>query len=191
MPDENPPVELSFQHIEPSESVREVVLEKADKLQRFADHVLGVRVAIDAPHRQHRKGTMYDVRIDVSIPGDNIMITHQGPKDHAHEDIYTAINDAFDAAYRRLEEHTRRVRGDVKAHEEPLTGSIRRLFDHYGFIDTSDGREIYFHRNSVAEGAFEDLASGDRVRLVVAHGESPHGPQASTVVPIDSRETGA
>ncbi|SDF92702.1 cold-shock DNA-binding protein family [Limimonas halophila] len=185
MADDDLPIEISFQNMEPSDFIRRNVMEKANKLQRFADRIVGVRVVIDAPHRHHHKGKTYDVRIDISIPGEDVRVTHQGPKDQAHEDVYVAIRDAFDAAVRRLEDAVRKADPHrVKTHDEPLTGTIRSLFDHYGFIDTSDGREIYFHRNSVAEGDFDELSSGDRVRLVVAYDESPHGPQASTVVPL-------
>jgi cold shock CspA family protein len=53
-----------------------------------------------------------------------------------------------------------------------------------GFIATADGDEIYFHRNSVADGRYDKLAVGDEVRFVAQHAESARGPQASTVVPI-------
>ncbi|MBC7173327.1 MAG: cold shock domain-containing protein [Polyangiaceae bacterium] len=56
--------------------------------------------------------------------------------------------------------------------------------DAYGFIETSDGLRIYFHRNAVAEGSVDDLAIGEEVRFVLAEGEGEKGPQASTVVPI-------
>jgi cold shock CspA family protein len=75
------------------------------------------------------------------------------------------------------------VTGHVKTHEVPVHGTVVRLSreDGYGFIETSEGDEIYFHRNSVVEGSFEDLDVGQEVRLVVAYGESEHGAQASTV----------
>ena len=76
------------------------------------------------------------------------------------------------------------MHGDVKAHAAPLQGRILRLFTGHGFIATTDQREIYFHRNSVVDGDFEDLEEGQTVELVLVHGESPMGPQASTVRPI-------
>ncbi|HYZ41548.1 MAG TPA: cold shock domain-containing protein [Stellaceae bacterium] len=69
----------------------------------------------------------------------------------------------------------------------PDHGRIARLVPEKdcGFIVTVDGQELYFHRNSVANGGFDKLAVGDEVRFVAQHSESPEGPQASTVVPLD------
>ena len=109
-----------------------------------------------------------------------------GPENQAHEDVYVAVRDAFNAATRRLQDHVRKTTGHVKTHEVPVHGTVVRLFreDGYGFIETSEGDEIYFHRNSVVDGSFEDLDVGQEVRLVVAYGESEHGAQASTVKPV-------
>jgi cold shock CspA family protein len=94
-----------------------------------------------------------------------------------------AVRDAFDAARRRLQDRARRLEGRVKAHDVPLHGKVVRLFPYegYGFVAASDGREIYFHKNSVIKKSFEKLVEGSEVRLVVAEKESAEGPQASTV----------
>jgi cold shock CspA family protein len=143
-------------------------------------------VVIEAPHQHQRKGKLYVVRIDLTVPGEEIAVTRSGPKDHAHADVYVAIRDAFDSARRLLEDHARRFRGDVKTAEVPLHGTVARLFpdDGYGFVATSDGREVYFHRNSVTGPGFDQLKVGSEVRVVVAEGESPEGPQASTITAI-------
>lgn len=184
MADTTVPTEVVFHNMDRSEFLEADVREHAAKLSRFYDRIIGCRVVIEAPHRTHRKGKLYAVRIDISIPGGEVVVTHQGPQDHAHEDPYVAVRDAFKAAYRRLEDQVRTMRGDVKTHEAPLHGKVTRLFEDHGFIATSDGQEIYFHRNSVAEGGFDALSEGSEVRLVVIHGESADGPQATTVHPI-------
>jgi len=63
---------------------------------------------------------------------------------------------------------------------------VVRLFpdDGYGFIETADGQEVYFHRNSVVEGDFAKLAVDSEVRVEIAYGESEKGPQATTVRPV-------
>ena len=88
-----------------------------------------------------------------------------------------------------LEDYVRERRGEVKLHAVPDHGRVARLIaeQDYGFIVTDDGSEIYFHRNSVANGDFEKLAVGDEVRFVTQETESPRGPQASTVVPLGKR----
>ena len=75
---------------------------------------------------------------------------------HAHEDFYVTMRDAFNAARRQLEDYVRRRRGKVKRHDVEAHGLIKNLFPYedYGVIETPDGREIYFHRNSVLDADF-------------------------------------
>ena len=49
----------------------------------------------------------------------------------------------------------------------------------YGFLTTPDGREFYFHKNSVLHDKFKNLKIGMKVRFVEELGEK--GAQASTV----------
>ena len=180
------PVEVTFRNMDPSEAVEAKIRKKAEKLERYFDRIVSCRVVVESPHRRHQKGKLYNLRIDIGVPGREIVVTHSGPKNHAHEDIYVAVRDAFNAATRQLEDHARKVRGDVKSHEVPPHGKVVRLFPYqgYGFVAMSDGREIYFHRNSVVNNAFDQLEVGHEVRVAVAEGESAEGPQASTVTPI-------
>jgi ribosomal subunit interface protein len=180
------PLQVSFRNMDPSPAVEVVVREKAARLERFHERITSCRVIIEAPHRHHHKGKLYDVRIDIAIPGEEIVVQRSGAENRAHEDVYVAVRDAFDAATRRLQDYVRQANGRVKAHEVPVHGTVLRLFPNkgYGFIETSEGEEVYFHRNSVVDGSFDDLDVGHEVRLVVAYGESEHGAQASTVRPI-------
>jgi cold shock CspA family protein len=122
----------------------------------------------------------------LNVPGREIAVGRDPAAHHAHEDVYVAIRDAFDATRRLLEDYARERRGDVKLHAVPDHGRVTRLLpeQNCGFILGADGSEIYFHRNSVANGGFDELAVGDEVRFVAQHAESAQGPQASTVVPI-------
>jgi ribosomal subunit interface protein len=180
------PLQVSFRNMDSSPAVEADVRDKAARLERFHERITSCRVVVEAPHRHHRKGMLYDVRLDITVPGEEIVVQRSGPENQAHEDVYVAVRDAFDAARRRLEDHVRRTTGRTKAHEVPLHGTVLRLFPEqgYGFIETAEGEEVYFHRNSVVDAAFEDLEVGDAVRLVVASGESEHGAQASTVRPM-------
>ncbi len=92
-----------------------------------------------------------------------------------------ALNDAFKRARRRLQDHARRMRGEVKSHEAPPIATVKR-FDEaggFGFLETQDGREIYFHKNSLLNGSSLPVAPGTRVTFFEEMGEK--GPQASTV----------
>ena len=178
------PVQVTFRSMDPSEAVEANVREKAEKFERFSRHLMSCRAVIEAPHRHGRKGKLYHVRIDLGVVGGELVVTHQGPQDHGHEDVYVAIRDAFDAATRQLEDYERKQRGKVKTHEAPVHGRIVGMTHDHGFIATSDGREIYFHRNSVIGGDFEALEAGDEVRLVIHPGEGEKGPQAVNVAKV-------
>lgn len=180
------PLEITFHNMDRSDAVEANIREKADKLERYFDRIVACRVVVEAPHKHRRKGKLYNVRIDISVPGKEILVNRNGPKNQAHEDVYVAIRDAFAAAGRQVEDHARKVRGDIKSHEVPLHGKVARLFPYegYGFVAMSDGREVYFHKNSVVNDQFDKLEVGSEVRVAEAHGESADGPQASTVTPV-------
>lgn len=180
------PLQIDFENMDRSDAVAARVEERVEKLERFYPRITGCRVAVIAPHRHHRHGKLYTVHIDLDVPGSRILVNRAGPKNHAHEDVYVAVRDAFDAAQRQLEDHARKIRQDVKHHEAPAHGAIVRLFaqEGYGFVELPDGQEVYFHRNSVVGDGFDKLEVGSEVRLEIAEGESAAGPQASTVHPI-------
>lgn len=175
------PLQITFQNMEPSDAVEANVRKKADELERFAEHITRCRVIVEAPHKHQHKGNIYGVKIDITLPGDEIIVSRHPEQNHAHEDIYVAIRDAFNAARRQLEDYLR-IRGNkVKAHEVEPHGRITQLFPQkdYGIIETPDGREIYFHRNSILGANFDKLEEGTSVRFSEEMGEE--GPQASTV----------
>lgn len=178
------PLQITFKGMESSPALEARIREKAARLARFANHVLRCHVTVEAPHRHHRQGRLFRARVEVFVPRGDIVVTRESPQDHSHEDPYVAVRDAFDAAIRQIESHVRKLRGEVKRHEPPLlNGRVARFVAgaDYGFIETSDGQEVYFHRNSVLGGGFDRLRVGDEVRLAMAEGEK--GPQASTVHP--------
>ncbi len=175
------PLEITFRNMEPSEIMESRVREKAAKLERYGDSVIGCRVTVDAPHRHHRKGNLYHVRIDVTVPDGELVVSRESPRDHAHEDAYVAIRDAFNAVGRQLEEYNRRQQGQIKSHPLPPHGQVKQLFplEGYGIIESADGRDIYFHKNSLINDVFEQLEVGVDVRFAEERGEQ--GPQASSV----------
>ena len=91
------------------------IRELAARLDRFSEHVMRCHVIVEpsAHHKHH--GFLYDFRIDLAVPDEEIAIRHAHSADHAHEDPYLALRDAFRAARRKLEDYERRRRGDVKS----------------------------------------------------------------------------
>src|SRR5262245_61856047 len=169
------PLQVSFRNMPPSPAVEADIREKAAKLEEFYDRITSVRVVVETPHRQHRQGKLFHVRIDLRVPG------REPAEQRAHEDVHVAVRDAFDAARRQLEDYVRETRGNVKTHDTPAQGRIVRLDPEgrHGFIATADSREVYFHRNCVVDAEFDELRVGDEVRFAEELGEK--GPQATTV----------
>ncbi len=178
-------LQITFRNMDPSPAVEARIRERAEELEQFYDRIVSCRVMIEAPHRRHEQGKIYHVRVDLKVPGKEIVVKRDPSEHHAHEDIYVAIRDCFNAVQRQLEDHVRNRRGDIKAHEVPGHGKIRNLIaeQDYGFIEASDGTDVYFHRNAVTNHAFDKLKIGEEVRFVLHPGEGEKGPQASTVTP--------
>lgn len=113
------PLQITFRHMDSSPALEDRIRELASRLDRFSGQILRCHVIVEpAAHHPHQ-GSLYDVRIDITLPGEEIAIRHAHPADHAHEDPYVALRDAFHAARRRLEDYERKRRGDVKKHTEP------------------------------------------------------------------------
>jgi cold shock CspA family protein/ribosome-associated translation inhibitor RaiA len=188
------PLELSFNNMDASDAAKAMVSERAARLDERFDGITSCHVWIDAERRSASGATArnisYDVRIELRVPGTELAVNAKPGDVRAHTDLRIAIRDSFDAMERQLESYAERLRREVKSHGAPLQGKVLRLFpaQGYGFIATTDGREIYFHRNSVTEDGFASLDVGAPVQLTVVDGESPEGPQATTVRPIRPRQ---
>jgi ribosomal subunit interface protein len=104
------PLEVAFKNVERSDAVEARIREKAQKLERFADRITSCRVVVEAPHHHQHHGHTYDVRIDIHVPGNALIVSRDGSKNPAHTDVYVAIRDAFDAAVRQLEDHDQRLK---------------------------------------------------------------------------------
>jgi len=172
------PLEITFRGMRHWAAVETEIREKAAHLDQLFDKITSCRVVVEAPHRSKEKGQRYSIRIDITVPGREIVVNRDAPRDKRDEDIYVAVRDAFKRAQRALQDYVRSRRGEVKHHEVPPHGRIASVFADYGFIATPDGREVYFHRNAVIDG-FDALEVGAEVRFVEEAGEK--GPQATTV----------
>jgi|SRR5579875_465148 cold shock CspA family protein len=178
------PLAITFENSEPSEAIRSEIERYAKRLEKFDDRITSCKVAVIAPQTQqrHRTGGLFKIDIRIAMPDHkDIIVTKTHGDVPEHEHVAVAIKDAFAAAQRQIEDAVREMRGQVKPHEQEDHGRVSKFMagDDYGFIETADGREVYFHRNSVLDGAFDRLTVGSEVRFVEEMGEK--GPQASTV----------
>jgi cold shock CspA family protein len=174
--------QVDFQGFEPSIHLRERVARQVGKLEDRFGRITACRVAVKGPGGHHRSGGLYEVNIHLAMPdGREVAVERTADLDERHGDPMFAINDAFKRARRRLQDHVRRMQGQVKAHGEQPIATVKYVNDAQGFglLVTSDNREIYFHKNSVLNGGFSKLTAGTRVTFVEEAGVK--GPQASTV----------
>lgn len=171
------PLQITLRGMPGSEALEARIRQKAGKLGTVHPRIVSCRVTVEQLGRHQQQGREFRVRIDVRVSGHKELVAN---RDH-HEDVYVALRDAFDAMARQLEETAREQRGDVKAHEVPRHGRVVRLFpdEGYGFIETSDGRELYFARDNVAFPTFDDLVEGTEVQFIEEM--AAEGPQAKRV----------
>ena len=176
------PIQISFRHMDHSAALEQNIRERAEELRQFSERVMRCDVVVEQKHQRHQQGNIFHVRIHITVPGDEIVVSRDNSANHAHEDAYVTVRDAFDAARRQLEDNLRRAAlQHTKHHEPPPHGRISELIPmlDYGRIETNDGRDIYFHRNSVTNADFDKLEIGMEVRFSETMGDE--GPQASAV----------
>jgi cold shock CspA family protein/ribosome-associated translation inhibitor RaiA len=178
------PVEIDFQGLEANEQLRTCVRQHISTLEERFGRITACRVVIKGPSERHHKGGAFDVTIRLSLPqGRQVDIgrSEKPEPDNRLLDPVVALNDAFKRARRRLQDHARRMQGQVKTHEGPPVATVTRFDDAagFGFLETQDGREIYFHKNSVLDNGARQVAPGARVTFFEEMGDK--GPQASTV----------
>lgn len=157
------PLQITLRDIPQSDAVEAAIREKAEKLERFYPHIMGCRVTVEIPGKHKHQGKMFNVRIDITVPGGEVVVNRD-----LDEDIYVALRDAFNSAKRQIEDYGRKQRGDTKSHETEFVGHIARLFEDegYGFIETNDGRELYFSRDNLVNVDFNRLEPGTEVQFL-------------------------
>ena len=111
------PLQITFHNMSQSDSVAAKVRERAQKLEKYFDGIVSCRVSIERPHHHHDGGNQFCVRVELGVPGQKLVANRASDSHHAYTDVYVAIRDAFNAVRRQLEDYTRELRGQVKAHE--------------------------------------------------------------------------
>ncbi len=173
------PVEIDFQGMPAQAPIRNAITKHIGELEQRFGRITAGRVVVKAPGAHHRIG-LYEINIRLALPdGHEVNVGRTPKEDERQSDLDFAINDAFKHARRQLQDEVRRMQGQIKQHEHEPAAVVARIdpSGEFGFLETSDGREIYFHRNSVIGGV--PLKQGTRVTFVEEAGDK--GPQASTV----------
>jgi cold shock CspA family protein len=176
------PVQIDFQGLDVNPEIRRVIDARLKQFEDRFGRITAGRIMLKAPGGHHRTGGQYEITVRLALPdGREVNIGRTPLKDERYADLNFAINDAFNRARRQLQDQVRKLQGQVKQHSGPAVGTVVELdpLGEFGFIAAGDGREIYFHRNSVLENGFAQLTVGAHVSFAEETGDK--GPQASTV----------
>jgi cold shock CspA family protein/ribosome-associated translation inhibitor RaiA len=177
------PPEIIFHDVDRSAWVENYILERVQRLDRFAPGITSCRVSLTQDQASHQKGNRYTALVEVRVPPNHDLAAKKAK--HIHEmqtQLPALINLAFGAIERQLKKTSELRRGDVKMSENGQPhGIVEKVFDEgYGFLRAvQDDRQVYFHRNSVLHGDFDRLTVGTEVRFTPQDGDD--GPQASSV----------
>lgn len=179
-------LKISFHDIDASPALEKRVREKVAKLEKIYP-ITSAQVFIKALGNKQRQGRQYSVRIDLKLPGGEVVVSHSpgvAKKPKRHEEIYAAMNDAFLAVEKQMRHFKDVMKNEQRLHKPVLASGLVteiNLAKGYGYIETADGDTIYFHENSVQAERFSELKVGRRVRFSIAEGEGVKGPQANIV----------
>lgn len=110
------PLRIASRDRELSAAEKSAIEELSGRLEDFYARIVSCEVHVDGPGHHHRQGT-HRIRIILGVPSRTIVISRQ-----KSGSFREALAEAFRAAGRRLEDHARRIRGDVKRH----SAGIRR-----------------------------------------------------------------
>jgi cold shock CspA family protein/ribosome-associated translation inhibitor RaiA len=181
------PIDIVYRGVEKNAALDQLIHTKAENLETVCDHIIGCHIAIEKAHENPEHGTPYRVRLDLTVPPQHEIVVDRNPgKGIQYTPLETLVRDAFDVAKRQLRDLTEQQQNRTKQHpEQAVAGIITKLFPSqgYGFLKDLDGREIYFHRNSVIHEDYAQLSVGAGVQFFVSEGQN--GPQASTVRLLD------
>src|SRR3974390_2138165 len=94
-----PPLEIVFHNLPPSTEIERLIRARVAKLEKFYPRIVSARVAVEAPHKNHKTGNIPEVHVELYVPGKRIVVRreHRAKERHAAPDARTAVRDAFDA----------------------------------------------------------------------------------------------
>ncbi len=182
---------LTFRNVERSPAIEELIYEQIEALEEVFSRIIGCEVVLHSPQNKKATGRMISVKLTVRIPGPDIRVERRIGKGETLNDIKIALRRAFDTVKRDLREQARKMgRVEVKAHPQVLHGTIDRLFEGegYGFINCSEGSDVYFDQESLTTGSWEDLQVDMKVRFRKETGNK--GTFATNVAPSVSVNSG-
>jgi ribosome-associated translation inhibitor RaiA len=184
------PLQITFKAMDTSPALEALIRERVGRLQTLYPRLIGCRVVVEVPHRGSETAKVpIAVAVEADVPGRGIVVgKDQEERREAKEDHTAALNNAFAAVERQLDKIADiRNREATAPATDGQSGMVVRLFPEqsYGFIEIDNSPELYFTRNAVVGGDFEELEVGMMVQVTPATDEGPMGPQASSVRLLD------
>jgi ribosome-associated translation inhibitor RaiA len=178
------PLQVNFRNLDASEALEAKIREKVDKLGQSYPAIKSCHVVVEQLHKHHHQGNHFHVRIELKVPGHELIAGREPDQNHAYTDAYVALRDAFRAMRRQLEDLLRHQQSHIKHHDEKPHGHITEISPDktFGRIESLDGRWLYFHRNSLIGEDLDKIQVGTPVYFVEEMGEE--GPQASSVYSV-------
>ncbi len=157
------PVQITIRDMQGSDALEEHIRSKAVKLKQFYNHIISCRIVVEFEQKHKHRGKLFNVRIDVMVPGKELVSTRK-----IDEDLYIAIREAMSAITRQLDNHSHKRHGRVKTHSKSMHGVVARIKEEegYGFIEGTDGNEYYFSVTNVRHPNFNHLMIGDAVEYI-------------------------
>lgn len=116
------PIEITWRGIEASAALESRIRDEAHRLEKFSHHTMHCHVVIELPHKHVHQGRVYEVRVQLTTSGAQLIAQHEHGERHTHEDPYVAVRDAFRAVRRQLQDHERERRQTMKG--SPHSGSV-------------------------------------------------------------------
>jgi len=111
------PMQITFRGMDPSPAVEERVRGEVAKLETYSDRITGCHVVVEKAQHRHHQGDLFHVRVDLTMPGAELVVKRDPAERRSHEDVYVAVRDSFDATRRQVMDHIRRIRD--QARQEP------------------------------------------------------------------------
>jgi ribosome-associated translation inhibitor RaiA len=114
------PLELNLKDIKNREAIESLIREKVEKLDRMCDRIISCHVAVESIHNARHNGHSYHLRIDLQIPPHHHIVVKRDPQKGAVQEelLTTVIREAFEAAWRQIQEVKDRHRNKVKKHSK-------------------------------------------------------------------------
>ena len=109
-------LQIAFRGMDQPMGIEDSIRGHVAHLETFFNRIITCKVLVEREHKRHHQGNLYHIRIDLIVPGREIVVRREPAEHHASEDLHVAIKDAFDAAKRRLQDYVREMRGDTKTH---------------------------------------------------------------------------